>query len=262
MKVGISTAALSPQKTTEEAAAIIKSFSPPVIEVQFSTFYEYRPEFSKALASALDGLAVNSVCAEPCNFEGNLFSDSRRVRGDGLYWLDQLARSARLLSCNNYFFRGFMRGAVACYDDFAVIGSRIAEAYGFLQSYGVNLCLENSACYAYAYPGFFSAVRQYCPNLFGVFNIEAARRSGYPYQMYLKELGANVACVRLSDVDECGRTCLPGIGKYNFKEILQALKGGGFDGNIIIGNRRSEFKDVAELGRSLEFLNEICYKLG
>lgn len=262
MKAGISTAALFPQKSTEEAAAIIKQLSPPVIEVRFSTFYEYRPEFSKALAPALEPVEVNSVCAEPANFEGNLFSDSRRVRGDGLYWLDQLARSANLLSCNDYFFRGFMRGAAGHKDDFAVIGSRIAEAYGFLQGYGVNICLENSACHAYAYPGFFSAVRQYCPNLFGVFNIDAARRSGYPYQMYLKELAGSIACVRLSDVDDLGNACLPGTGNYDFKEILQSLKDVGFGGNIIIGNHRADFKDVSELKLSLEFLNEICYKLG
>ena len=58
MKIGISTASLFPEKHTEEAARIIKSLGAEVAEVFFSTFYEYRPEFSKALAPEIEGLAL------------------------------------------------------------------------------------------------------------------------------------------------------------------------------------------------------------
>ena len=86
MKIGISTATLFPEKHTEEAARVIKSLGAEVAEVFFSTFYEYRPEFSKALAPEIAGLKVNSVHAMPLNFEGNFFNPTRRVRGDGFYW--------------------------------------------------------------------------------------------------------------------------------------------------------------------------------
>ena len=55
MKIGISTAALFPEKHTEDAARIIKSLGAEVAEVFFSTFYEYRPEFSKELAPQIAG---------------------------------------------------------------------------------------------------------------------------------------------------------------------------------------------------------------
>lgn len=261
MKVGISTASLFPEKHTEEGARMVKSLGAEVAEVFFSTFYEYRPEFSKALAPTIEGLEINSVHCMPLNFEPNLFNSTRRVRGDGFYWLDQVARSAQLLGCRNYTFHGFVRAGNG-QDDLRFIGERIAEAHSFLARYGVNLCLENTAHYCYNRPGFFREIKAYCPDLYGVFDIKQAKRSGYPYQMYIKELAGALAYVHISDVDERGATCLPGVGTSDFAEIFKQLKDAGFDGNILIENYRSDYGDFGELKRSLEYLNEIVYKLG
>ena len=83
MKIGISTASLFPEKHSEEAARIIKELGAEAAEIFLSTFYEYRPEFSKALAPQIEGLEVNSLHTVPLNFEGNLFNSTRRVRVDG-----------------------------------------------------------------------------------------------------------------------------------------------------------------------------------
>ncbi|MCM1546658.1 MAG: sugar phosphate isomerase/epimerase [Clostridiales bacterium] len=260
MKIGISTAALFPEKHTEEAARIIKSLGAEVAEVFFSTFYEYRPEFAKALAPEIAGLKVNSVHAVPLNFEGNLFNSTRRVRGDGFYWLDQLARSSQLLKCENYTFHGFMRAGNSA-DDMRFIGERIAEAHAFTAGYGVNLCLENTAYYAFNRPSFFKEVRAYCPDLYGVFDLKQARRSGYPYQMYIAEMAGAIAYVHISDIDENGKTCLPGKGVYDYAEIFKRLKGAGFDGNVIIEPYRGDYGDVSELKESVDFLKEIADKV-
>ena len=260
MKAGISTASLFPEKHTEEAARIIKSLGAETAEVFFSTFYEYRPEFSKALAPQLSGLEINSVHCMPLNFEPNLFNVTRRVRGDGFYWLDQVARSAQLLGCHNYTFHGFARVGKGR-DDMRFIGERIAEAYSFLQRYGVNLCLENTAHYAFNRPDFFAEVKNYCPNMYGVFDIKQARRSGYPYQMYIEAMKGAIAYVHISDMDEDGKTCLPGKGIYNFTEIFKRLKGAGFDGNVLIENYRSDYANCEELKDSLDYLKEIIDKI-
>ncbi len=260
MKIGISTASLFPEKHTEEAAGIIKSLGAEVAEVFFSTFYEYRPEFSKALAPKIAGLEINSVHTLPLNFEGNLFNGTRRVRGDGYYWLDQVARSAQLLGCHNYTFHGFVRAGDGR-DDMRFIGERIAEAHAFLQRYGVNLCIENTSYYAFNRPNFFREVKNFCPNLYGVFDIKQARRSGYPYQMYIEEMAGAIAYVHITDMDENGKTCLPGKGIYNFAEIFKRLKGAGFDGNILIENYRGDYGETQELKNSVDYLNEIIYKI-
>lgn len=260
MKIGISTATLFPEKHTEEAARIIKSLGAEVAEVFFSTFYEYRPEFSKALAPEIAGLKVNSVHAMPLNFEGNFFNSTRRVRGDGFYWLDQLARSAKLLGCENYTFHGFMRAGNSS-DDMKFIGERIAEAHSFAAGYGVNLCLENTAYYAFNRPAFFKEVRNYCPDLYGVFDLKQARRSGYPWQMYISEMAGAIAYVHISDVGENGKMCLPGKGVCDFVELFKRLKGAGFDGNVIIEAYRGDYGSFDELKDSMEFLGEIADKI-
>lgn len=270
MKTGISTATLFPEKHTEEGALAIKSLGAKTAEIFFSTFYEYRPEFSKALAPKLGGLEVNSVHCMPLNFEPNLFNTTRRVRGDGYYWLDQVARSAQLLGCHNYTFHGFVRaggakkagGQNSYGDDLRYVGERIAEAHSFTARYGVNLCMENTAHYAFCYPQFFGEVRKICPDLYGVFDIKQARRSGYPYQMYIKQMEGAIAYVHISDVDESGATCLPGRGICDFDEVISRLKDAGFDGSIIIENYRTDFGGIEELKQSLDFLDEIIYKKG
>ena len=256
MKIGISTASLFPDKHTEDAARLIKSLGVSTAEVFFSTFYEYRPEFSKALAPDLAGLEINSVHAMPLNFEPNLFNSTRRVRGDGFYWLDQLCRSAQLLGCKNYTFHGFVRAGDGA-EDMRFIGERIAEAHAFCAGYGVNLCLENTAHYAYNRPGFFRAVREYSKDLYGVFDLKQARRSGYPYQAYIEDMSGAIAYAHLSDVDENGRMCLPGKGIYDFTEILKRLKGAGFDGVILVENYRGDYGNFDELKESVDFLTAV-----
>lgn len=260
MQIGISTATLFPEKTSEEAARLIKSLGVQLAEIFYSTFYEYRPEYSKALAPKIEGLTINSVHSMPLNFEPNLFNPTRRVRGDGFYWLDQIARSAQLLGCKNYTFHGFMRTGGGT-DDMPFIGERIAEAYNFLATYGVNLCLENTAHYAYNKPGFFREVKNYCPALYGVLDIKQARRSGYPYQMYIKELQGAIAYVHVSDVDESGKMCLPGRGVTDFFTLFKSLKDAGFDGSVLIENYRGDYGSFEELKQSVDYLGEIASKI-
>lgn len=259
MKIGISTAALFPEKHTEDAAKIIKSLGADTAEVFYSTFYEYRPEFSKALAPQIEGLHVNSVHTMPLNFECNLFNGTRRVRGDGFYWLDQVARSAQLLGCKNYTFHGFVRSGGGV-DDLNFIGERIAEAFNFLAGYGVNLCLENTACYAYNRPSFFGEIKRRCAGISGVFDLKQARRSGYPYQAYIADMAGAIAYVHISDVNENGQTCLPGKGICDFYEIFKRLKDSGFDGAVLLEPYRGDYGGYDELKQSVQFLMEIADK--
>lgn len=261
MQIGISTASLFPEKYSDEAAKIIKSLGAETAEIFLSTFYEYRPEYAKALAPQLEGLNVNSLHSMPLNFEPNLFNATRRVRGDGFYWLDQVARSAQLLGCHNYTFHGFMHAKAAKVDDIGYFSDRIAEAHAFMANYGVNLCLENTAHYLYNRPDMFKEIRRRCPNLWGVFDLKQARRSGYPYAMYLNDMQGAIAYVHISDLDENGRMCLPGKGVYDFDEMFRRLIGDGFDGAVLIEVYRSDYGDIEELKDSCDYLKELVYKL-
>ena len=138
MKTGISTATLSKYET-EEALTLLKEAGVGTCEIYLKTFYEYRPEFAKKFASNLGGTEAYSIRVAPYNFEPQLFCDSRRVRGDGFYWLDQLLRSVQIFGAENYSF-GLKRDEVENWDGY------IGEIRAFCARYGVNLCtLEDDA---------------------------------------------------------------------------------------------------------------------
>lgn len=258
MKVGISTASLYLKRETEDAVRLIKDFGASCAEIFYQTFYEYRPEFSESFLGAAKGLEINSVHVNTWHIENALFSRSRRVRGDGYYWLDQVMRSAQLLGCKAYTFHGKPNGRQA---DFELIAENLRAAYEFCARYGVKLCLENVAWCIYDKPTVFSRLKERVPELAGVFDIKQARRSGYPYKDYIEEMKGCISHVHLSDVDKDGKMCLPGRGVTDFTEVLKRLKGVGFDGNVIIEAYAEDYDDISELKNSLAHLNEIIYKI-
>lgn len=261
MITGISTACTFSRYETEDGLSVLKELGAQCCEIFLQTFYEYRPEFAKKYADRAEGVKVNSVHILPTNIEPQLMFAARRSRGDGFYWLDQIMRSAQLFGAGNYTFHGLIRKGDKLNDDFGFYAERLTEISSFCARYGVKLCLENVWWSLYNRPGIFGELKKRCPALSGVFDIKQARRSGYPYQMYISDMAGSISYVHLSDVDENGNCRLPGKGIYDFKDILKRLKDAGFDGSIIIEVYPDNYSDVSELKQSLDFLNEIIYKV-
>lgn len=239
----------------------VKELGAKCAEVYLQTFYEYRPEFAKAIAPNICGIEVNSVHVTSVNYEAQLFSPSRRIRGDGFYWLDQVMRSCQLLGCKRYTFHGQTGchgGGAVNYDE---LSDYIRGAIEFCYRYGVQLCLENVFWSTYNKPDIFRELKKRVPELAGVFDIKQARRSGYPYQAYIADMAGSISHVHLSDVDDNGKMCLPGKGIYDFEDILKRLQGVGFDGSVILEVYSSNFGEIEELKRSLEYVDEIIYKI-
>ncbi len=246
MKVGISTACFYPEQETETALKSIKSLGADCAEVFLRTFYEYRPEFAKAVAPDICGVNVHSARVSWENFEGQLFSASRRIRGDGFYWLDQIMRSAQLLGVHNYTFRGFSRNTQAC-DDFDALSGYIWGVTEFCARYGVGLCLENAHCALYNRPSVFAKLKRRCPQLSAVLNLAQARMSGYPYTMYLKDMAGAISQVNLTVEDLTDNA-----------ELFKRLKDTGFDGAVIIEAGRH--CGTEEIKRALDLAEELIYK--
>ena len=170
MKISISTISLN-RLETEDALSLLKEVGAETAEVYLKTFYEYRPEFAKKFAERAAGVEVNFIRVNSQNFEPQLFSPSRRVRGDGFYWLDQVLRSAQLFGAKNYVFQ-----CLAKTDDSA---ERLREIADFCARYGVNLCIE----------------RVGCPQLSGGLVLKSIHA-------YLQDMQGAVAAVRVSKADK------------------------------------------------------------
>lgn len=244
----------------EDAVGVIKNLGADCAEVFLGTFYEYRPEFAAAYAPRAEGLEIYSVHSLPFNFEPQLFSDSRRVRGDGFYWLDQLMRSAQIFGAKKYTFHGYISGA-AGKPDYGKAAGFLNAAAGFTARYGVDLCLENVCWCMYDRPGVFKELKSRCPGLCGVLDIKQARRSGYPANMYIEDMRGSISHAHLSDVDENGKMRLPGKGVYDFVGLFKRLKDAGFAGPCIIEAYGGDYGGYSELKQSVEYLKEIAYKI-
>lgn len=257
MKIGISTASLA-RFETEDALFLLKEVGAETSEVYLKTFYEYRPEFAKKYADRTAGVEVHCVHVNPQNFEPQLFSPSRRVRGDGFYWLEQVLRATQLFGAKNFVCHGFAR-AGAGEDDFDALGGYISEAANFCNRYGVTLCLENVSFGLYNRPSVFKELKKRCPQLSGVLDFKQAHASDYPYQKYIKDMEGAISAVHITDFDKNGKPCLPNQGVCNFKEIFARLKGAGFDGAVLIDC--TNFGEIDELKKSVEFLKETVYNI-
>ena len=256
MKIGLSTGSLQKLRETEESFALLKELGAETCGVDLQTFYEYRPEFAKKYAERLAGVEVHSVGVAPDNFEPQLFSSSRRIRGDGFYWLDQILRSAQILGVKNYSFRGSFNAVENLnYDGLA---ERMREIVDFCAHYGVKVCLENTLHGLYNKPAIFKELKNRGADILGVFNIGQALKSGNPYNIYIKDMEGCISHVHILDVDKNGNACLPGRGICDFKEVFKNLRGAGFDGAVLI--KTSEFDDISEIKKSIEFLKETIYK--
>lgn len=246
---------------TEDGIAHLKKAGCKITEVFLQTYYEYRPEFAKKYAVRADGMDIHSIHVTTNHFEPQLFHKGNRARGDSYYWLDQLMRSAKLFGAEYYTFHGYQRRA-GNEDNYGDISYRLNKVMEFCSEYGVKLCLENVSWGLYNRPGVFREIKKGSYGLCGVFDNKQARRSGFPYQMYINDMAGSITHVHLSDVDANGKMCLPGKGITDFKEMLTRLKDTGFDGPVLIEVYSHNYGGEEELVQSADYLDEIIYKLG
>ena len=134
------------------------------------------------------------------------------------------------------------------------------RAHDCCQKSGVTLCLENVEWATYNRPGVFSKIAEGVPQMKGVLDIKQARISGYPYYLYLEEMGQRLAYAHISDIDEKGKMCLPGKGAFDFDEMIRRLKDIGFDGALLIEVYENDYQKEEELKIACDYVQELLYK--
>lgn len=246
MKAGITTSCLFPLKETEQAITTLTELGAEYIDVRLNTFYEYRPEFARQVVSCARKPELYSVQVNALNFEPQLFSSSRRVRGDGFYWLEQVLRSCNLLGIKHYAFNGL----VACerandFDGWAAYIGRIIE---FCSRYGMRFCLKNHCNGLFDRADIFKELKNRCPGLSGALDVKQIKLSGGSEKAYIKDMSGAISHVYISDSY--------GADKNDIKELLQMLRDDGFEGAVFMDIENWN-GNIAELKRSFEYLREI-----
>ena len=260
---GVSTSSLFLREMNEDALTVLNALGVKSTEIFLTTFSEYTEEFASLLLSRRGELKVNSVHLLNTQFEPQLFGSHPRAKRDAFEILHRAMASAHIFGAERYTFHSLTRlkrnSSPLNYDS---LGENFNEIIAACAEHGVKLCLENVHWALYNEPGIFSRLKRRCPDLQGVLDVKQARLSGYPYQMYVKDMEGSISHVHLSDVDGRGKICLPGQGRFDFEECLRRLKDAGFDGALLIEVYPKDYGDYAELKRSCDYLDEIIEKIG
>ena len=266
MKAGVSTASLFLRKNNEDALPVLNDLGVNVAEVFLTSFSEYSEAFATLLAERKGDLAVNSVHVLNNQIEPQLFSAHGRVLKDSFDLLDKVLAAARVLGAPYYTFHGLARNKKAARnpnnDNFERLGNALRKIDEFCKDRGVVMCLENVEWSTYNRVGVFTEMKKRVPDLKGVLDVKQARISGQPYELYLDEMGENIAYAHISDVQANGKMCLPGQGVFDFETFVKRLQDVGFDGALLIEAYKDDYREIAELKASCEYVREILYKLG
>lgn len=261
--IGISTASLFGRYYNEDALPILDKIDARVVEVFLETYCEYKESFAKLLNERKGGLRVHSIHTLNTHFEPQLFSDCERTRNDALAIYEECLRSAEILGATAYTLHGkarFKKGVK--YENYEQIGEYMTTLCEMAKKHGVDLCLENVEWAYYNKPGFFKNVKKYCPEMCACLDIKQAHVSGFDYKEYIEEMGDGIRTVHLSDLDENGRTALPGKnGKFDFEELFGILAANGFKGDCLIEVYKDNFQTIDELRGSLDYLRNIEEKI-
>lgn len=235
MKTAISTACFYLKEETENALPLIKETGAEACSVELKTFYEYRPEFAKRYAQNLGGVGVCSIEVGAQNFEPQLFSPSRRVRGDGFYWLEQVLRSSQLLGAKRYILKAPPQTAEDSFEDRLQYLSGISD---FCAGYGIGLCVENSPLGLLCNPLQIQKIQSACPQIQFSLNMKYASGTADFCQKYLKATVGSLAQVVIEEID---------------LSLIKRLKNMGFEGEIIL--KTQNFGDISGLKSLINQIN-------
>ena len=261
MKTGISTAAFYLRRENDEAFSLLKELGSECTEMFFTSFSEYDPAFSRSILPLKGEIEVHSVHILTSQIEPQFFNPHPKVRMDAYYFLEKTMRSAALLGAKYYTFHGITRAKRAARsgenDNFERVGRLTAELCEFCKKFGVTLCQENVEWAFYNRPGVYRKLKEQCPGLKGVLDLKQARLSGFDWREYLREMGGDIAHVHVTDVDGDGKMCLPGKGKFPFRELVARLKDEGFDGPLLIEPYSGDYRELSELSEAEAYLRSL-----
>lgn len=257
MSIGISSASLYPQYSTEIALLNIAAIGCRHVEVFLQTQRECRPGYIRRLDRLCRqlGLVVQSVHAASTQFEPMLFYSYRRQVLDSRDVLERVLDAASMLGAECYVFHGPLR--VAPPGRFRLL-TGLADVAGRAASRGIKLALENvSWCVGWEPAVFRWLSAQSIPHLWFTFDNKQAARSGYEDKEFIRAMGSRLINVHLSDISPQGAGLLPGLGQADFAAIGYELSLLEYSGPVILEAYGTRVEDTAALASSWRRLSEL-----
>lgn len=263
MKLGISTASFFTKVLTENCFSALRDMNVHTTEVFLSSSSEYEKGFVDALASRLNGdMTVHSVHALSNQFEGELFSQSRRVRDDAEAVFRKICYAGNALGAKYYTFHGplsLKRSPPSV--DVGSIAERFNELADIARTYGVIIALENVHYCRFKTPEIIREVLKNCPDLAATVDVKHSVFAGYDPIKFIDAVEDRLVTLHVTDVDRDENTFIPGRGKFNFEKLFKEIDKRGLDPTVLIEAYPKDYTYNEELADSYKHLKEIIENL-
>ena len=257
MQLGISTAAFYGRLETDEAAEAISRLPLDCAEAFLQTVSEYEPAFARTMRACFGSLRCTSLHPMGLHFETAMTSASRRQRQDAFDMFRRVLDAGQALGARTYVYHGLcsarlsplpwnwqrnLDALVPMCEEAALRGMVI----GWENVFWCQLTTPERVAEAAAA---FEPVRF-------TLDIKQAMHAGCDPLAFVRAMGSRLVNVHVCDWGADGRLCLPGEGCFDFPALMQALRGVGYQGPVILEPYLSLIASGDALLRSIAFLRD------
>jgi len=260
MELGVSTATFFGKYLTEESLEQIVKLDARVAEVFLTTYFEYTREFASTLKANLKDkpLKIHSVHSLNNQFEPELFNKMPRTRTDAEKIFKDVCSVGQTIGARYYTFHGPAKLKRKEYVfDYEYLGKRVEEICQIAKSFGLNLCYENVHWTFYSDNGYFKNLKKYSPSLCACLDIKQAMQSKIGYKLFIEEMGDSLKTVHVCDYKQNGTLCAPGVGVFDFKELIKVLKYNGYNGPLMLELYCEDYSGFDELKKGYDYLKDL-----
>ena len=255
MQLGLSTAAFYGRWETEEAAGEISRLGFDCAEVFLQTTREYSREFARLTGTRLGRTRCTSVHPMGIQFEGQMFSRSKRQKADAFEQFRRVLDAAAVLGAGIYVYHGRSTAQLKALpwnlDANAEVMQAMCEE---AEKRSMNIGWENVFWCQLTTPERVLEAKTALPEARFTLDIKQAMRAGCDPIAFVRAMGDRLCNVHVCDWDESGKLCLPGEGCFDFDGFFKALMEEGYSGPVIMEPYLALIKSDESLLRSIAFM--------
>lgn len=251
MILGISTASLNGKLNTEDALKWIGDIGADCAEIFLTTYCEYRPSFAEELLKAKQssGIKVSSMHTLNTQFEGQLFSNSKRQHDDAFAIFTDVLDIGKEMGASNYVLHGPAQIKYTKYNTnykkFAAVTDELDE---LCAQRSMRLTWENVHWAHYNHPDFIKRLKENTARpVHTTLDIKQAMQSGIDYIQYMDKMGDDLVNVHICDFDSEGMLYLPLDGTFDFEGLFRRLKNQSPESTVVIEVYDRSFATLEQL---------------
>lgn len=253
---GISTACFYP-KLTEDSLAWAGELGFQTVELFFNASCELGGPTLQDLDAIRRSYGMDIVSVHPFTSvaEGSLFfSDYERRVDDGLDLYRRYFEAAAQLGAHLLVLHG---GKAVKHLPPEFYAERLARLIEAGHEFGVTVAHENVVHFACESVDYAKKLASLLGDSFRmVLDIKQCVRAGQDPFAFIRELGAHIDHVHVSDHGARGDCLPPGEGDFDFTRLFRELSGAGYRGASIIELYSNGFTDVCQLTAARRYLEK------